>query len=201
MAGALGSGPEARCLIGIAGAPLFVEPGNAHDGRDAVYDVAWARPPDRSLSLSAVASWAEFEAAEPEFASRVRAQMASRKHLTMATLRGDGSPRISGTEVEFADGQLQIGSMRGAVKALDLRRDPRVAIHGPTDDPPAGNPAGWKGEAKVAGTAIEVESGSADYRFLIDIHEAVITHLNQAGSRLMVESWNAARGYRTLERA
>jgi hypothetical protein len=147
-----------------------------------------------------MATWAEFEAAQPEFASRVRALMASRKHLTMATLRGDGSPRISGTEVEFVDGQLRIGSMPGAVKALDLRRDPRVAVHGPTDDPPAGDPTGWKGEAKVSGAAIEFESGDTAHRFLIHIHEAVITRLNEAGNRLVIESWTPGRGYRRLER-
>jgi Pyridoxamine 5'-phosphate oxidase len=147
-----------------------------------------------------LASWSEFEAAAPEFASRVYALLAARKHLTMATLRRDGSPRISGTEVEFADGQLRIGSMPGAVKALDLRRDPRVAIHGPTDDPPEGDSAGWKGEAKIAGTATEVDSGSTAHRFLIDVQEAVITHLNEAGDRLVVESWNLARGYRVFDR-
>ncbi len=147
-----------------------------------------------------MASWTEFEAAEPEFASRVRALMASRRHLTMATLRSDGSPRISGTEVEFADGQLRIGSMSGAVKAQDLLRDPRVAIHGPTDDPPADSPAAWKGEAKIAGTAVAVESGTAAHRFLIDVQEAVITRLNEAGTRLVVESWNPVRGYRRFER-
>lgn len=147
-----------------------------------------------------MASWSEFEAAEPEFASRVRALLTSRKHLTMATLRRDGSPRISGTEVEFADGELRIGSMAAAVKALDLRRDPRIAIHGPTEDPPRGNPAGWEGEAKVAGIAIEVESGSAAHRFNIDIQEAVITRLDEAGNRLVVESWNPGRGYRSMER-
>ncbi|HXL77803.1 MAG TPA: pyridoxamine 5-phosphate oxidase, partial [Candidatus Eisenbacteria bacterium] len=66
-----------------------------------------------------MASWAEFEAAEPDFALRVQKLMSARKHLTMATLRRDGSPRISGTEVEFADGQLRVGSMPGAVKAMD----------------------------------------------------------------------------------
>jgi hypothetical protein len=126
--------------------------------------------------------------------------MASRKHLTMATVRRDGSPRISGTEVEFGAGILAIGSMPGSVKALDLRRDPRVAIHGPTEDPPDGSPAGWKGEAKVAGTATEVDSGSAAHRFVIDILEAVITRLNEAGDRLVVESWTPARGYAKLER-
>ncbi len=147
-----------------------------------------------------MASWAEFEIANPEFAARLRALLASRKHLTMATLRRDGSPRISGTEIEFADGQLRIGSMPGAVKALDLHRDPRVAIHGPTDDPPELNAASWKGEAKIAGTAAEVESGSAAHRFLINIQEAVITRLNGTGNRLVVESWTEVRGYRITER-
>ena len=147
-----------------------------------------------------MASWAEFEAAEPDFALRVQKLMSARKHLTMATLRRDGSPRISGTEVEFADGQLRVGSMPGAVKAMDLRRDGRVAIHGPTVDPPADNAAGWKGEAKIAGIAHEVDSGGDTHRFVIEISEAVITRLNEAGNRLVVESWTRARGYRTMER-
>jgi hypothetical protein len=147
-----------------------------------------------------MATWDEFEMAAPEFASRVRALMSSRKHLTMATLRRDGSPRISGTEVEFGGGQLQFGSMPRAVKALDLHRDPRVAIHGPTDDPPADEPARWKGEAKIAGMVTEVESGSTAHRFLIDVQEAVITRLNEAGNRLVIESWVPGRGYRRMER-
>ena len=147
-----------------------------------------------------MASWAEFEAAEPEFAARVQKLMSTRKHLTMATLRGDGSPRTSGTEVEFAEGQLRIGSMPRAVKAMDLRRDGRVAIHGPTADPPSDDAAGWKGEAKIAGTAREVDSGGDSHRFVIDLQEAVITRLNEAGNRLVVESWNPERGHRTMER-
>jgi Pyridoxamine 5'-phosphate oxidase len=147
-----------------------------------------------------VASWAEFEATEPAFAARVRELLSSRKHLTLATLRRDGSPRISGTEVEFAEGQLRIGSMPRAVKALDLRRDPRLAIHGPTTDPPEGAAADWPGEAKVAGMAVEVESGGEAHRFLVDLREAVITRLNPAANRLVVESWTPERGYRSFER-
>ena len=118
----------------------------------------------------------------------------------MATLRRDGSPRISGIEIEFADGQLRIGSMPRAVKAEDLRRDSRLAIHGPTEDPPAASAGAWKGEAKIAGTATEVDSGSDAHRFQIDIQEAVITRLNESGDRLVVESWNPVRGYSVLER-
>jgi pyridoxamine 5'-phosphate oxidase-like protein len=141
-------------------------------------------------------SWREFEQAEPEFAGRVRALLTARKHLTMATLRADGSPRISGTEIALVDGHLRIGSMPGAVKAADLRRDHRVAIHGPTNDPPVRRPAAWKGEAKVAGVAMEVETD----RFVIDVREVVITRLNEAGNRLVIESWNPERGYRKVER-
>jgi pyridoxamine 5'-phosphate oxidase-like protein len=126
--------------------------------------------------------------------------MSSRKHLTMATLRADGSPRISGTEVEFVDGVVRIGSMPAALKARDLQRDPRVAIHGPTIDPPQGDDRGWEGEAKIAGRAVEVESGSSAHRFEIDVTAAVITRLNDAGDRLVVESWTPERGYRVIER-
>lgn len=147
-----------------------------------------------------MASWAEFEAAEPDFAERARALLTARKHLTVATLRRDGSPRISGTEIELAEGRLRLGSMPGAMKARDLQRDPRVAIHGPTSDPPEAAPSGWKGEAKVAGRVREVDSGSEAHRFLVDIEEVVITSLNAAGDRLVVESWHPGRGYRRRER-
>jgi len=147
-----------------------------------------------------VARWAEFESIEPEFASRVRVLLTVRKHLTMATLRRDGSPRISGTEIDFNDGDLSIGSMPGAVKARDLRRDPRVAIHGPTEDPPVGHPEAWPGEAKISGQAVEVASEESGDRFLIDVQQVVITRLNEAGNRLVIESWNATRGYWVVER-
>ena len=147
-----------------------------------------------------MASWVEFEAAAPEFAARVRKLMSARKHLTMATIRRDGSPRISGTEVQFKKAGLHIGSMPRALKALDLRRDPRIAIHGPTTDPPEERPAGWVGEAKIAGTATELKTRGAAHTFRIDITEAVITKLNEAGTHLLVESWNPKRGYRKLER-
>ncbi len=124
--------------------------------------------------------------------------MSSRKHLTMATLRRDGSPRISGTEVQFTGGRLLIGSMSNAVKARDLRRDPRVAIHGPTSDPPEEDPGLWPGEAKIAGRATELETEEDSHSFAIEIEEAVITSLGGGG--LVVESWNPRRGYQRFVR-
>src|SRR5262249_49778320 len=121
------------------------------------------------------------------------------RHLTMATLRLDGAPRISGTELDVNDGELWLGSMANARKALDLLRDPRVAIHGPTADPPD-DPKGWLGEAKVAGRAVEAPSDASSHRFRIDIDEVVIPPLNDAGDRLVVESWHPGRGVEVVER-
>jgi hypothetical protein len=147
-----------------------------------------------------VARWSEFESAHPEFAARVKTLLTRRRHLTMATVRADGSPRISGVEMGILDGEMVIGSMPDARKGRDLHRDPRVAIHGPTDDPPDGNPAGWTGEAKVTGRAIAVQSPHPGDRFVIDIREAVITHLDDAATRLVVEWWSETGGYRVVER-
>ena len=151
-----------------------------------------------------MASWAEFASAEPALASQVEKRFAIRKHKTLATLRKDGSPRISGIEVEFANGEIFLGMMPGSVKLRDLERDPRLAIHSPTDDPPDGNASGWPGEAKLAGYAREVDVPDSPVaggrRFRIDITEAVLTHLNEAGDQLVVESWRPGKGSRRLER-
>ncbi|MGQ0481404.1 MAG: hypothetical protein ACT4O0_10320 [Pseudonocardia sp.] len=40
--------------------------------------------------------WAEVERAEPQFAAAVRALFEAHRHKTIATLRADGGPRISG---------------------------------------------------------------------------------------------------------
>jgi hypothetical protein len=119
--------------------------------------------------------------------------------MTMATLRVDGGPRISGTELEISDGELWLGSMPQARKARDLLRDPRVAIHGPTAEPPD-DPKLWLGEAKLSGRAVEVPHDDPSHRFRIDIDEVVLTHLNDAGDRLVIESWHPGRGVEVVER-
>jgi hypothetical protein len=150
-----------------------------------------------------MSSWAEFAAAEPEFAQAVRARFTVRKHCTVATLRRDGSPRISGIEVEFADGQLWLGMMLGSLKAMDVRRDPRLALHSPTVDPPDDDPSGWAGEAKIAGRAIEVTDPKARdeaHRFRVDIGEVVLTRVGQPPDHLLIESWHPGRGLQARRR-
>jgi len=149
-----------------------------------------------------VARWRDVVADAPGFATKVEAALRRQKHMTLATLRRDGSPRISGTELELEVSDLYVGMMPASRKALDLQRDPRIAIHGPSADPPD-EPKEWVGEAKVAGRAVELPRDGADdaHRFRIDIDEVVFTHLNEAGDRLVIESWHPDRGHATIDRA
>ncbi len=87
-------------------------------------------------------------------------------------------------------------------KALDLLRDPRIAIHSPSVDPPD-NPSEWAGEGKLAGRAVEVPNDDPDddsHSFRIDVDEVVFTHINDAGNRLVIESWHPGRGIEVAER-
>ena len=142
-------------------------------------------------------SWTDFAAAAPELAHRIRQCFAIRKHATLATLRRDGSPRISGTEVSFTDDGLYLGMMPGSRKALDLRRDPRLALHCPTEDPPEDDPGSWLGDAKIAGRATQMSdqtSGDEAHRFMIDVFEVVHTCVGTPADHLVIESWHPDRG-------
>ena len=150
-----------------------------------------------------MAAWKDLEQAEPEFAARVRQLFDAGRHKTIATLRADGSPRISGIECEFADGELKFGSMPEARKGADLRRDPRFALHGPTSYPGEGKEAEWPGEAKIAGRAVlagPIDVGAAGDLFLADISEVVITRLNPEATLLVIESWSPQQGLRVVYR-
>jgi hypothetical protein len=158
--------------------------------------------------LSNMPSWSEIEAEAPELATRAREIFDAHVHKTLATLRRDGSPRISGTEIQFGDGELWFGSMPNAMKALDLRRDPRFAIHSGSEDPPD-----WNADAKVAGRAEEIvdrearaarlgdRASGGSHLFRADITELVVTSIaGDPPDRLVIESWHQGRGIRRRER-
>jgi hypothetical protein len=151
-------------------------------------------------------SWSDFEAAAPELAASVRARLDAHAHKTLATLRRDGSPRISGTEAKVKDGELWIGSMWQARKAEDLRRDPRFALHSGSDEP-----ASWSGDAKLAGNAEEITdpdrvraiNGGNDpsHLFRLDLREVSTVGLDESRKALVIEVWTPERGVRRITRA
>jgi hypothetical protein len=158
-----------------------------------------------------VASWSEIEAEAPELAARARERLDAGAHKTLATLRADGSPRISGTESFWADGDLWFGSMPRARKAADLIRDPRFALHSASADPPD-----WSGDAKVAGRAEEITDAQRRARvyavhdldppslemhlFRAELSEVTLVGLNDERTLLVIEYWVEGKGVRRIER-
>ncbi|GLU46327.1 pyridoxamine 5'-phosphate oxidase family protein [Nocardiopsis ansamitocini] len=151
-------------------------------------------------------TWQSFAAQAPDLAARVRTRFEANKHHVLATLRRDGSPRVSGTEVSFHGPDLAIGSMPGARKARDLQRDGRFAIHTGTGDSSMDG-----GDAKVAGVAVEVVDPAAieAYRepgtpagpfhlFLLHLTDVTLTSLD--GDALAIDTWTARDGVRRVRR-
>jgi hypothetical protein len=152
-----------------------------------------------------MARWSDVEQEAPELAARARTLFDANKHKTLATLRKDGSPRISGIEIEFRDGDVWTGSMWRAVKALDLQRDPRFALHSASEDPDRG----WKGDAKIAGRAEEItdrdvvadrHEESQSHLFRLDLTELSVVRLGDPADHLVIESWHEGRGVTSRRR-
>ncbi|MEV8093463.1 pyridoxamine 5'-phosphate oxidase family protein [Kitasatospora sp. NPDC085879] len=152
-------------------------------------------------------TWQDFEHDAPDLAPLVRARFEAGKHHVLATLRRGGAPRVSGTEVRFIGADLTIGSMTGAVKALDLRRDGRFALHSTPDETMA------DGDAKVSGTAVEITDPTelsayegdlpeappgSFHAFRLEPEEVVLTIVE--GDRLVIRSWRPGQGVRVFER-
>ncbi len=169
--------------------------------------------------------WADLATAEPDLAARARARFESAKHHVLATLRRDGSPRVSGTEIQFFDGDLTVGMMPGSVKAADLRRDGRFALHAHPGD---GSMEG--GDAKVSGIAVEVTdaderaayvehlAATADHGpdddsddpgdalpfefvlYRLRLRDVVVTSIHPDGDRLQIETWRPGGQVEVVER-
>ena len=155
-----------------------------------------------------MASWQQVAESAPEFADTVRALFDAHRHKTLATLRKDGSPRISGIEANFADGEMWLGIMDGSRKTKDLLRDPRLALHSASEDPPeAASPS--RGDAKLSGRAVEVKdperlaslggNGSGNL-FRVEIEEMVLTRVGDPPDHLVIELWREGEGLRQMKR-
>ena len=173
-----------------------------------VFDVLLDRARGRG-TVARMPSWSDFEAAAPELAARVRAASTPTPTRRSPPSARDGSPRISGTETQFVDGELWIGSMWHARKARDLQRDPRFALHSGSDDPPD-----WDGDAKLAGVVEEITdpervreiNGAPARAARRTCSGSTCARSRRSGStrratQLVIEVWTPERGVRTIERA
>ncbi|MEU3623293.1 pyridoxamine 5'-phosphate oxidase [Amycolatopsis coloradensis] len=149
-----------------------------------------------------MATWQRFSEEAPVLAGKIKERFTAEKSHVLATVRRDGSPRVSGSEVDFREQDLLIGSMINAVKAEDLRRDGRFAIHAASAIDEGG------ADAKVAGKAVEITDPAEVARlqgddepahvFRLDLTEVVLTWVE--GNSLMVEVWKEGQGSKRLAR-
>lgn len=165
-------------------------------------------------------SWTDLEAAAPELAGRARAIFSSTTNCVLATLRADGSPRVSGIDPFFLEGELYVGSMPRSRKGADLARDPRMALHaipwesrkvkeGATDP--------GVGDAKLTGRAVRLEDEAEVRRILeilfadlphdtpeegdlyrIDVESLVVVSVEDP--ELVIDRWTAAGGVQQVRR-
>ncbi|MGY0069279.1 pyridoxamine 5'-phosphate oxidase family protein [Streptomyces sp. QTS137] len=153
-------------------------------------------------------NWEAFATAEPALAKTVEERFASHTHHVLATLRKDGSPRTTGLEVRFLNGELWLGMMPDSLKALDLRRDPRFALQA---NPGSGTGMGG-GDVRISGRAIEVEDEETRrgyteeveppepfHLFRTELTEVVRTCVEEE-TYLVLQVWKPGEPVRTLKR-
>ena len=154
------------------------------------------------------ANWAAFATAEPDLAGTVEKRFGAYTHHILATLRKDGSPRTSGLEVRFLNGELWLGMMPNSLKALDLRRDPRFALQA---NPGEGTGMGG-GDVRISGRAIEVddvetkagyveeaEPPESFHLFRTELTEVVRTYVED-NTYLVVQTWKPGQPLRSVKR-
>jgi hypothetical protein len=78
-----------------------------------------------------VLTWAELEEAAPEIAAYGFDLLTRFQFVLVGTLTKEGAPRVNPCEAYVIDGHLLLNMMPRSLKALDLRRDPRIYVHTP----------------------------------------------------------------------
>jgi Pyridoxamine 5'-phosphate oxidase len=149
-------------------------------------------------------NWHDLETAAPEIARPGKDRLDQARIALLATLRSDGSPRISPVEPYLSHGQLLFGSMSWSLKTRDLFRDPRCVLHSAITGPNHG-----EGELKLSGRATvaddrvrnSCQEGWWQERpldtasvFTLDIEEATFISWDIEHGQMTVRRWSPRRG-------
>ena len=151
--------------------------------------------------------WTQVERDAPALAGLADGVLAARRLKTLATLRRDGSPRLSEISGAFVRaGDFWLGLIPSA-KERDLDLDPRCSVHcgSPTDE--------FGASARVSGGAVRAEPGDAVRLgmvkdgeaptfslFRLDIGEVVVTRPEPGSGRILAEWWTPRGGLGRLVR-
>lgn len=157
--------------------------------------------------MDASAGWARFQGEAPELARSVLQRLQARHHHVLGTIRPDGSPRLSGTEVQFGTWGLAIGFMPETAKGRDLERDGRFALHSHPACEGLTDP-----DVKMWGTAYQIAGDAlADYARVVHPPDQFVAYqlalsgvsrvqVHPDGDRLIITTWRPGSGVSTVER-
>jgi hypothetical protein len=106
----------------------------------------------RSPEYQRTVRWADLEAGAPRLAARARALVVEPGVCLVATIRRDGTPRLSPVEPLLLDGDLWLSMLWQSRKAADLLADDRVLVHSIVT-----TREGQPGEVKLRGRAVPVD--------------------------------------------
>jgi hypothetical protein len=108
--------------------------------------------------------WPEMQSGQPRLAALGRQRLLEPGVVLVATIRGDGTPRISPVEPLVMDGDLWLSMMWQSRKAADLLRDPRVLVHSVIT-----GRDGSEGEFKIRGIAAAVQDPAVQARYAREV--------------------------------
>jgi pyridoxamine 5'-phosphate oxidase-like protein len=92
--------------------------------------------------------WSDLESRQPRLADLGRRRLLEPGVVLVATIRADGTPRVSPVEPFVLEGILWLSMLWHSRKAADLTRDPRILVHSVIT-----NRDGGEGEFKIRGSA------------------------------------------------
>ena len=104
--------------------------------------------------------WSELERRQPRLADLGRQRLLDPGVVLVATIRRDGTPRLSPVEPFVVDGELWLSMLWQSTKAADLARDPRILVHSVVT-----SRNGEEGEFKVRGHAIREKDSGVQRRY------------------------------------
>ncbi len=104
--------------------------------------------------------WSDLERLQPRLAGLGSQRLLQPGVVLVATIRADGTPRLSPVEPFVLDGVLWLSMLWRSRKAVDLMRDPRLLVHSVITGRDGG-----EGEFKVRGTARAEEDPQLLHRY------------------------------------
>ena len=104
--------------------------------------------------------WSDIEHAQPRLARLATERLLGPGVVLVATIRHDGTPRLSAVEPYVLAGELWLSMMWQSTKARDLLRDPRILVHSVVT-----GRDGAEGEFKIRGTVRTENDQAAQRRY------------------------------------